>query len=580
MMADELKSKNSAEELGKRLQELEEQLRRLQAERRQLQQQLAEMRAMEEVTPPTSQAELHRTLKRMLARFARFLQAQRCILMLHDPLNNKLIAQEPFIGFGEGDGERLKQLTEVEGELNNVFRERRMVLLNSLEGCEAPDLYLLSEMGVRNVLAVPMIWERRDEDQRVVERRPIGVLAFFDKRGDSGFVDEDRRIVEVLARQTAAVIAGAQLIIQVVERKEELERAFQSMVAGVVMVNLKGRVQLINQVALSAFCGDIKDGAGKPYGEVIKHEGARNLIERALNELADLTEDIEVMEPEERIFRAQTAVVKDESGNPTSIIAIFTDITEIRRLEQLKTHFVAAVSHELRTPLTSIKGFVATLLDDREGYFDHQTRHEFYQIIDQECDRLRRLIDDLLNLSRIERGLALQPNWQVVDVVAVVKRVLTAQQAYTDKHQLIMDIPEELPQIVADEDKLDEILTNIVNNAIKYSPNGGDVIVRVVREDNTLLFSVKDYGIGLPKDKLSIIFEKFARIDTRDTRAAGGTGLGLYLVKHLVEAHDGTIWAESEGIGKGSTFYFRLPIFPNRAREEGYVFPEIEKHLH
>jgi two-component system phosphate regulon sensor histidine kinase PhoR len=441
-------------------------------------------------------------------------------------------------------------------------------------------MHLLQRIGVKSVLAVPMVWERRDEDQQVIERRTIGVLAFFDKRGNGSFVDEDRRIVEVLARQAAAVIAGAQLIIQVIERKQELERAFQSMLAGVIIVNMKGRIQLINQVALNTFCEGETDGVGKSYDEVIKHEGVKELISKAIGELTELTAEVELEKPEERVFRAQTAVVRDEAGNPTGIIAVFTDITEIRRLEQMKTHFVAAVSHELRTPLTSIKGFIATLLDDTEGYFDHQTRYEFYQIIDQECDRLRRLIDDLLNLSRIERGLALQPNWQVVDVVSVIKRVLSAQQAYTDKHELKMDIPEELPPIVADEDKLDEILTNLVNNAIKYSPDGGEVVVRVVREDNTLLFSVKDQGIGIPKDKLTLIFEKFSRIDTRETRAAGGTGLGLYLVKHLVEAHEGVIWAESEGIGKGSTFFFRLPIFPNRAREEGYIFTEVEKYLH
>jgi two-component system phosphate regulon sensor histidine kinase PhoR len=579
-MPEETKEKATIAELQTKLRELEIQIAELQSERRRLQQQIAEMRAMEEVMPPTSQSELQQTLRRMFARFARFLQAQRCMLMLHDPINDRLVIQEPLIGFSDDEKEELKKLEEIDGEFNSVFKERRMLILNSLAGCDAPDMHLLQRIGVKSVLAVPMVWERRGEDQQVIERRTIGVLAFFDKRGNGSFVDEDRRIVEVLARQAAAVIAGAQLIIQVIERKQELERAFQSMLAGVIIVNMKGRIQLINQVALNAFCEGETDGMGKSYDEVIKHEGVKELISKAIGELTELTAEVELEKPEERVFRAQTAVVRDEAGNPTGIIAVFTDITEIRRLEQMKTHFVAAVSHELRTPLTSIKGFIATLLDDTEGYFDHQTRYEFYQIIDQECDRLRRLIDDLLNLSRIERGLALQPNWQVVDVVSVIKRVLAAQQAYTDKHELKMDIPEELPPIVADEDKLDEILTNLVNNAIKYSPDGGEVVVRVVREDNTLLFSVKDQGIGIPKDKLTLIFEKFSRIDTRETRAAGGTGLGLYLVKHLVEAHEGVIWAESEGIGKGSTFFFRLPIFPNRAREEGYIFTEVEKYLH
>jgi signal transduction histidine kinase len=186
----------------------------------------------------------------------------------------------------------------------------------------------------------------------------------------------------------------------------------------------------------------------------------------------------------------------------------------------------------------------------------------------------------LLNLSRIERGVALQPHWQRVDLEKVIDRVLTIQRSYTDKHQLIADIPEPLPPIVADEDKIDGVLTNLVNNAIKYSPNGGEVRVRAVREDNTILISVQDQGIGIPKDKLSKIFEKFERIDTKETRAAGGTGIGLYLVKHLVELHEGQIWAESEGPGKGSTFYVRIPIYPKRAKDEGYYFDDVEKELH
>ncbi|HID05574.1 MAG TPA: GAF domain-containing protein [Armatimonadetes bacterium] len=568
------------EALQRRLQELETQLSQLQDEKRRLQHQLAEMRAMEEVMPPTSETELQRTLRRMFARFARFLQARRCLLLLHAPNEDKLYVHPPVIGFDVTDIDKLRELEGIDGELRAIFRERRPLILNSLAEHEAEDMKHLATLGAQNALAVPLIWERRDEEQRVVERRPIGVLAFFDKRRELDFVDEDLRILEILARQAASVIAGAQLIMQLIERKEELERAFESMLAGVIMVNLNGRVGLINQTAQQAFCRDSKDSIGKPYTEVVTHEGARAVIEQALKEMSEITDEVEIEEPEPRIFRAQTAVVRDETGNPTGIVAIFSDITEVRRLEQMKTHFVAAVSHELRTPLTSIKGFIATLLDDTEGYFDHETRYEFYQIIDQECDRLRRLIDDLLNLSRIERGMALQPNWQVVDVLKVIERVLTAQQAYTEKHQLITDVPEPLPPIVADEDKLDEILTNLVNNAIKYSPDGGEVVVRVIRENNSLLFSVKDQGIGIPKDKLDKVFEKFSRIDTRETRAAGGTGLGLYLVKHLVEAHDGTIWVESEGAGKGSTFYFRMPIFPNRAREEGYMFPEVQEHIH
>jgi two-component system phosphate regulon sensor histidine kinase PhoR len=468
-----------------------------------------------------------------------------------------------------------------DGLIQHIFTQRVPVIINDTRDSRYPDVRVMQEAGIRNAIMVPLMWDKRDEEQRIVERKAIGVLMVANKRRQLPFSEEDRRILEILARQSASVIAGAQIYIELRERTEQLERAFESVSAGVILVNNNGKISLVNRTALQAFCGGT-DGniIGRPFNQVVVHDKVRSILMTALSEKTELTDEVEIYEPEERIYRVETSVVRDEQGNPTGVIALFSDITEIRRLERMKTEFVSTVSHELRTPLTSIKGFIATLLEDREGYFDAETRYEFYQIIDQETDRLRRLIEDLLNLSRIERGVALQPHWQRVDLEKVIDRVLTIQRSYTDKHQLIADIPEPLPPIVADEDKIDGVLTNLVNNAIKYSPNGGEVRVRAVREDNTILISVQDQGIGIPKDKLSKIFEKFERIDTKETRAAGGTGIGLYLVKHLVELHEGQIWAESEGPGKGSTFYVRIPIYPKRAKDEGYYFDDVEKELH
>ena len=568
------------EDAQRELEALKDEALRLRAElsekenqRRNLESQLAEERAMGELLPATSTSELERTLHHMLNRFTRYLQAERCLFMIHNPQTEVLSAQTLGIGF------EIEQLEDMSFDSNGslvwtAFTERQPFMVNDMDRPDAPDIERLAGLGVRNVLGVPLIWERRDEDQRVVERRAIGVLLVMNKRRNQPFSTEDSRILELLSRQSASVIVGAQLYIELREAKERLERTLESVVAGIIMVNKAGNIGLLNRTAQMAFCSG-SDGVGKPYQKVVEHEDVRAIIATSLADFSEQSAEIEVSEPQDRIYDAQTALVRDENQNAVGVAAIFSDITEIRRLEQMKTDFVATVSHELRTPLTSIKGFVSTLLEDAGGYFDHDTRYEFYQIIDQECDRLRRLIDDLLNLSRIERGMALQPNWAKVKPPEIVARVVAAQQLYAENHQVLTDAADSLPSMVADEDKVDQILTNLVNNALKYSPDGGDIVVRAVSEGNEVLFSVGDQGIGIPADKLESVFDRFERIDTKETRTAGGTGLGLHLTKHLVEAHDGTVWVESE-IGVGSTFFVRLPIYPPRAKDEGYAFDEIE----
>jgi two-component system phosphate regulon sensor histidine kinase PhoR len=173
----------------------------------------------------------------------------------------------------------------------------------------------------------------------------------------------------------------------------------------------------------------------------------------------------------------------------------------------------------------------------------------------------------LLNVSRIESGRALQMNWALFDPVPVVDKVLQAQRSYTDKHELKVVTHGDIPSVLGDADKFDQIMTNLVSNAIKYSPSGGTVTVNIKSEGDTLTVAVSDEGIGIPEDKLSRVFEKFERVDDRDTRQAGGTGIGLFLVKHLVERHDGEVWVKSDP-GQGSTFTFRVPLHPPQADED------------
>jgi two-component system phosphate regulon sensor histidine kinase PhoR len=192
--------------------------------------------------------------------------------------------------------------------------------------------------------------------------------------------------------------------------------------------------------------------------------------------------------------------------------------------------------------------------------FEMEERREFYQIIDHECDRLTRLINDLLNTARIEANESLRPTYGHVNPEEVIEKAVVIQKQASARHNVYAKIQGDLPEIIADEDKLDQILTNLLNNAIKYSPAGGDVIVHARHEDDSILIGVEDQGIGIPADHLSKVFEKFHRVHNEDNRRIYGTGLGLFLVKHLVDqVHMGQIWAQSE-VGKGSTFWVKIPV--------------------
>jgi two-component system phosphate regulon sensor histidine kinase PhoR len=395
----------------------------------------------------------------------------------------------------------------------------------------------------------------------------------FNKRYGNVFIQEDVNLLDRLSRNAASVIASAQMYREVVKEKEELEHVIESVYAGIIMVHNSGRLMQVNPSARDMLgVGDDAKLVGD-YRTAIECEIVRDVIAKAFEETSEVQEEITLPdhnseeEGAERFYQVQTAAVKSEDQSNIGIVAIFNDITDIRAIERMKTAFVSTVSHELRTPLTSIKGFISTLLQDTEGFYDADTVHEFYTIIDQECDRLTRLISDLLNVSRIEAGRALDLNPEPVNVKESVERVVAVQRSYTNKHQIEMDVDDGMPIIVADQDKFVQILTNLTNNAIKYSPNGGTVTVRGRKLDGMIRMSIDDQGMGIPKDHLAKVFDRFHRIDNRDTRKVGGTGIGLYLVKHFVEAHGGRIWVESE-VGVGSQFIFEMPLCPPQFEEE------------
>jgi PAS domain S-box-containing protein len=556
------------EELSRRNEDLERELRnrkqyiaRLERAVRDLEERLRAAETSETPSAVTSGSELEETLRRLVTKAGMILQAEKCVFMLFDKEDGELYATKPALGLDDTQIKRFR-VRATQGVSGQVFRSGEpYVIDDAIRDAETlKDNVAL--LGVKNGVCVQLRIEKRDvETNKLLEQIPIGVLHVFNKRFGSIFTEEDVRLLTVFARNASAVIANAQVYFQVVEEKKQIEAALESLMSGLITVAENGHVIQMNASARQMFGLDSQEVHGKPYTELIESEDVRELIGKCLRNKEESFAELTLQVPEERIFQTQTAMMRDETQEIIGAVVIFNDITEIRSVERMKTAFVSTVSHELRTPLTSIKGFISPLLSDTEGYYDKETQREFHQIIDQECDRLTRLISDLLNVSRIEAGRALDLNLQPMDFGALVAKVLSVQSSYVTEHKLVKEIEPDLPTIVADEDKVDQVLTNLVNNAIKYSPRGGEIKVKAWEEGDAIHCSVSDQGMGIPKEHLPRVFDRFHRVDTRDTRKVGGTGIGLFLVKHLVEAHRGEIWVESE-VGVGSTFHFRLPKSP------------------
>lgn len=229
---------------------------------------------------------------------------------------------------------------------------------------------------------------------------------------------------------------------------------------------------------------------------------------------------------------------------------------QLKEADQLRSDFVSFVSHELRNPLTSIKGFVETLQAD--GGFDEKERNEFYGIVINESERLLRMINELLDISRLDAGRSLVLNKKEMDLMNSINKVVLISQTSAGKHRIEVQSFTPHISIVADRDKMEQILINLISNAIKYSPQGGDVKVGVKEEEDGIVVSVSDSGIGMTEEQIGKLFQRYYRADHKEVRQVMGTGIGLYLTKALVEAHEGRISVESQ-IGKGSTFSFWIP---------------------
>lgn len=445
-----------------------------------------------------------------------------------------------------------------EGKVLAVIRTARSVaamqqIENGLNG------RMLAAAAVAAGLALAAGWFLA---RRIVE--PLEVLTGGAARFGGG--DLDHRVPLIGSREIAALAdamntmaAQVQDQIQTIVRQQnEQQIVFHGVIEGVLTLDTDGRILDINEAAETMFGVEAAKIRGRFLHEVLRRPRLLAFVERILADGLPHAEEFTIHDKQPRYFTAYGGMLRNARNEPVGVVAMLRDMTRLRELENVRRDFVANASHELRTPLTSIKGFVETLRD--EGWDDHEHATRFLQIIGDETNRLIAILDDIMSLARIEeqshtRKIELESAPLRPVLEAVAQRLTPAAEAR--QVRLVVDGPAELTARLHP-GLLEQAVANLVDNAVKYSPAGGEVRIETAREKDGLRIDVVDQGCGIEARHLPRLFERFYRVDDSRSRATGGTGLGLAIVKHIATVHGGWTSVESKP-GAGSRFVIHLP---------------------
>ena len=351
------------------------------------------------------------------------------------------------------------------------------------------------------------------------------------------------------------------------QETKRLNSILSYMTDGVLATNRRGQITMINDMAKKQL-GIVKEEAlNKSILELLKIEDEYELRD-LITQIPELMIDSQNANGEYLSLRVRFALIRRESGFISGLVAVLHDTTEQEKEERERRLFVSNVSHELRTPLTSVKSYLEAL---DEGALYDPVAPDFIKVSLDETNRMMRMVTDLLHLSRIDNTTT-QLDVELINFTAFITFILNRfdkmrSQDDEKKYELVRDYPINSVWIEIDTDKMTQVIDNILNNAIKYSPDGGKITVSMKTTDDQMILSIKDQGLGIPKQDLPKIFDRFYRVDRARSRAQGGTGLGLAITKEIIKQHNGFIWAKSE-YGKGSTFTIVLPYDKDAVKEE------------
>ncbi len=345
--------------------------------------------------------------------------------------------------------------------------------------------------------------------------------------------------------------------------RQRLDSVLRHMSDGVIATDRRGRIVIMNTAALDILNLKSEKVIGIPLLSILPLEekvSFRELLETQQEQLIHLEDD-----GEDSIIQCEFSVIQRESGFISGLVCVLTDVTEQQKIDRERRNFVSNVSHELRTPLTSIKSYTEALVDG--AWENKEIAPGFLKVIETETERMMRMITDLLNLSRMDQNrLGLEKefinmNELVVHIVNRFEMVLQSEPYRNKNYSILTDITQRDLWVELDQDKMTQVFDNIINNAIKYSPDGGRIIVRLMETHTDIIVSVTDEGLGISRKDIPHLFDRFYRVDKARSRAMGGSGLGLAIAQEVVQLHGGKIWVNSIE-NKGSTFFVSLPYIP------------------
>ena len=359
------------------------------------------------------------------------------------------------------------------------------------------------------------------------------------------------------------------------QESKRLHSILSYMTDGVLATNRRGKITMINDMAKKQLGVQKEDVLNKSILELLEIEDEYELRD-LITQVPELMIDSQDANGEYLSLRVRFALVRRESGFISGLVAVLHDTTEQEKEERERRLFVSNVSHELRTPLTSVKSYLEAL---DEGALSEPVAPDFIKVSLDETNRMMRMVTDLLHLSRIDNATS-HLDVELINFTAFITFILNRfdKMRGSDeekKYELVRDYPITSVWIEIDTDKMTQVIDNILNNAIKYSPDGGKITVTMKTTDDQMILSISDQGLGIPKQDLPRIFDRFYRVDRARSRAQGGTGLGLSIAKEIIKQHKGFIWAKSE-YGKGSTFTIVLPYDKDAVKEEVWE-DEIEE---
>ncbi|MGD8882476.1 MAG: ATP-binding protein, partial [Desulfobacterales bacterium] len=341
-------------------------------------------------------------------------------------------------------------------------------------------------------------------------------------------------------------------------QRNQLETVLASMLEGVIAIDTEERIVSINRAAAQLFDKEPANCQNKSIQEIIRSPALQQFIRKALRNKNPSEEDITVFQNEERVIDVKSSALLDANQHQIGTLVVFHDVTQMRRLEDMRRDFVANVSHEIKTPLTAIKGFVETL---QQGNVEKAKEKErFLGIIQKHVDRLNAIIEDLLALSRIEQeDQRKEINFQQAKIEAVFQAAIQLCRPKAEEKKIRIDLDcEKYAAATFDPTLIEQAVVNLLDNALKYSEPQSTVLLKSDLQDSEMIISVQDHGIGIAQKHLPRLFERFYRVDKSRSRKEGGTGLGLAIVKHIAQAHGGHVEVESK-IGAGSRFSIHLP---------------------